>query len=335
MSTLTTLLALLVLQSGPSDASPAAGVPAPVQEAGQQEVSEDPSQPGTLPRAVVAELIRQAMGEPEDEAAWRGLAQALPTLSEGGFDPGLDRAASLADSMAVLAESGSAQVEAGDGLEPDTTGEAPTEASLLVAVDSDPLDPGAGPDASRPEARPTGSSTTGLTGAESRSARALAASWAARAERLIDGAPGALRPAADAARAKAEALPQGSLPAAGALTLLGGLLIGVRRTRTRRARRAEPVLAEDARAVETPGAADPRLWTVRSLAASGLPLTEIARKTGLAQDALTFMLSPSARQDDGATPVSGSPAQTSQVPSASLPGPPSAASRFRDGRLTY
>lgn len=103
----------------------------------------------------------------------------------------------------------------------------------------------------------------------------------------------------------------GLLMGAGAL-LLGALGMGELRRRWARASRG-------GRRVEEAG----RLWTVRTLAGSGIPLAEIARRTGMAQEAVDLALS-----------LAGAPLADTAQGRRARPGRPSAeARRDRDDRL--
>jgi len=121
----------------------------------------------------------------------------------------------------------------------------------------------------------------------------------------------------------------GLLMGAGAL-LLGALGIGELRRRWARASRG-------GRRVEEAG----RLWTVRTLAGSGIPPAEIARRTGMAQEAVDLALS-----------LAGAPLADPARGRRNGPGRPSAqvrrdrddslrlsleagVSALADGRLTY
>lgn len=219
----------------------------------------------------VPDLVRAALSRPDDAGAWAGLAHALPELA----------LAEDADPEAVLEASRLA----------DSLSRAPIPpASRGASAD---VRPGEGPGLE--STRGSGGALAGAPGVVP-ALRATASAWLGELSR----ASGALR-----------------LDPATAVTwgpwVLVVLLLGagplVRRRRARRAAAAATLPGEGVRRPRTPsraqagtdGASDPRsrTWTVTTLAENGLPPSEIARRTGMSQDAVQVLLglrtAPSAR----------------------------------------
>ena len=119
--------------------------------------------------------------------------------------------------------------------------------------------------------------------------------------------------------------------------VIGGLKLNrtVRRVRIARSR-------EDSKELRAARDSKSRLWAVTALAASGLPPTEIARRTGMAQDAVRVLMG---LQTPNPVPIG--PHKTAAPARPRSPGEQAAgisaqraaliqqASRMRDGRITY
>lgn len=219
-----------------------------------------------VPRAVVTRLIENAMSDPENPAAWRSIAGALPRMEDGDLG-GLVQAASVADSLGALPNAATAA----------------QRAAILSSQLRGANRPGSG----------------GLS--------SLAA-W--------------LRGRLESREAKVWFF-------GGLLMTLSGLAI--------LARVAVLHFRDELGESEFVGlrtSGKRRLTMALSLASNGLPMNEIALRTGLAQDVLTLMLK--------VAPVSGAAAPPAPVPpmqsvpeAGQSPAWQATRSSFRDGRLTY
>ena len=161
-----------------------------------------------------------------------------------------------------------------------------------------------------------------------------------RAGREVDAEPSML---SDRAAAVLAAIP-GTLPWTLPWLLVGALLLTSRIVLRRRARVGTISNGTGRHAAGTRG--KDRLWAVTTLARSGLPPSEIARQTGMAQDAVRVLMGMTGTESNGAT------RSIRHTPSASAHRPPTlgeqaagvtaeraalmrSARRMKDGRITY
>jgi hypothetical protein len=266
------------------------------------------------PSELVAHRIREALGEPHDAASWQRLADALPGLAQAGgeTDPDLTRAGLLADSIATAILEGDLGGSAATGPAGSAT-DATTPSRAAASVADETTNEGA---AHRFEA---------LTGG----LEAVRGWWAPLGRRLGHWSGSAVR-GVPRVLTRIDAIPTEARLGFGGLALwLAAFAVALSGRRRRARHRA--VTASD------PGTGS-ALWAVRHLAATGVPLCEIARKTGMAQDAVTFILSPAARNGLAGAPAGQPPSGEGPVPLLlSDPGRSGGESgrAFRDGRVTY
>lgn len=276
--------------------------------------------PSTELRPRVTALMRAALADPADSTVWSEMARLLPEMARTGDAGVLEtfEAARLADSLAAAPiDPAVLAIEQGR-----------RSAARLDALRQSGADAASG----------TGSSTTPAAPSAGASANAWAnGSTAAPMDRLLS-LP-VLRAAVDVA--------PWTLP----WILAAGLLLATPLIRRRRAR-----TAVRATATSTPAAGhsrrDDRLWAVTTLAQSGLPPSEIARRTGMAQDAVRVLMEMGSVRSSGATrtvrPRVPAPGATPGAPSrprtlgeraAGVTAERAALTRqartMRDGRITY
>lgn len=266
-------------------------------------------------RPHVAELVRAALNRPDDAAAWTGLADLLPelALTDEADVVTVFEASRLADSLA----------------------------SAPVPVPPAPQEEEAAQETDTATALPASPQVVTFKAAVTASVQEL----------VTDLRSGALWNRVTSVRVS-----RGTLLATAPWALVGVLLLTGTVVRQRKARTRRPVLhtsrpAPRKEAKRSRNGKDERLWTVTTLAESGLPPAEIARRTGMAQDAVHVLLglrdtprAPASRRGFSVIPEFAPPAPAARPPSLGEQAAGISAARvaltrdskrLKDGRLTY